>query len=144
MMILGLLNVSAGENNVLDRKIQNVLNQCMTILQQNSFEESAERIIPLMHKSLLDRTQKRLDDDIYRFSFKKAYTNAKNYQAPVKVTRRQRLKTTGIGYGKTYEKGTEYKYWISKKASVAGMPAPLVVFVKEGTTEVKLSYIGSL
>ncbi len=84
--------------------------------------------------------------DTYRYQFKKAQSNAKHYAYPVKVTRILKLRTTEIGHPSvgTYEKGVEYKIWIAKKSSSQGIPAPLVLFFKDGMGEAKLSYIGSL
>ena len=125
-------------------KAVNMLNKFINILHNNSFEKSAKLIVPLVHKTLLDRQNSQLNRDVFRFSFKKAYTHSRNYAYPVVVTRIQKLKTTGVGYGKKYEKGVEYKIWIDKKSSNLGMPAPIVLFFLNGEGEPKLSYIGSL
>ena len=139
------LNLNAKEmpDNLRDKAID-MLNNFINILHNNSFEESAKLIVPLVHKTLLDRQNKQLNRDIYRFSFKKAYEHAKNYTYPIIVTRIQKLKTTGIGYGRKYEKGVEYKIWIEKKSTNLGIPAPIVLFFPKGENKPKLSYIGSL
>ena len=130
----------------LESKATEVINVFLETMQKNSYAKSAKMVVPLMHKSLLTRDQKSLDSDTYRYQFKKAQNNAKHYTYPVHVTRIQKLKTTEIGHPSTgtYEKGVEYKLWIAKKSSSQGMPAPLVLFFKEGSTEAKLSYVGSL
>ncbi len=121
-----------------------VINHFIDVMQHNSFKTSAKKVVPIMHKSLLHAKGMQLDDDTYRYAFKKAYQNAKNYAYPVRVTRVERLHTTGVGYGATYQRGVEYKFWIAKKRGVAGMPAPLVLFFPEGSTVPKLTYVGSL
>ena len=137
--------VSAEEQkSFYEEKAVTVMNQFIVIVQKESFENAAKKVVPLIHKSLLTSNGKSLDDDTYRFSFKKAYNNAKNYIYPIKITRIQKLKTTEIGYGKRYQKGIEYKFWIAKKEGVSGLPAPLVLFFPENTELAKLSYIGSL
>ncbi|MEA1914018.1 MAG: hypothetical protein U9N30_01765 [Campylobacterota bacterium] len=121
-----------------------VLNQFLNILQNNSYYQSSGMVVPLMHRSLLTNNANQLDDDTYRYSFKKAHSNARNYTYPVRITRIQRLKTTGVGYENTYDQGVEYKIWISKNTSQKGAPAPLVVFFKHGAANAQLTYVGSL
>jgi len=97
-----------------------------------------------MHKSLLNKEGTTLDGDTLEFSFKKAFQNAKFYSYPVKITRVQKLKTSEIGYKETHQFGVEYKFWIAKKSSKFGLPAPLVLFFPKDGTQAKLSYVGSL
>jgi hypothetical protein len=148
MIFVLLVTVSvtyAGDKgSIYKQNALKVMNTFMYTLQHNDFEKSSQKIVPLMHKSLLTRNGKSLDDDTYRYSFKKAHMNAKNYKYPIKVTRVQKLRTSGVGYGDTYQKGIEYKFWIAKKQSIAGLPAPLVLFFPKGEKIPKLSYIGSL
>ena len=149
LLMTGLISFVNGQDVMpkeLEAKAAKVLNLFMKTVQENSFEKSAKMVVPLMHKSLLDRGQKVLDRDTYRFSFKKAHTNAKHYTYPVNVTRVQKLRTTEIGHPSvgTHEKGVEYKIWIDKKPSIRGLPAPLVIFFNEGSMDAKLSYVGSL
>ena len=137
------LNANEMPSDLQDRAVS-VLNNFINILHNNSFDKSAVLIVPLVHKSLLGRQNRKLNRDTYRFSFKKAHTHAKNYAYPVVVTRVQKLKTTGIGYGDKYGKGVEYKIWIDKKSTSLGRPAPIVLFFLNGEGKPKLSYIGSL
>ena len=144
VLVCMVLSISLQAGSVYKRNALRVMNRFIYVMQHNSFKTSARKVVPLMHKSLLNARGTRLDDDTYRYSFKKAYQNAKNYAYPVHVTRAQRLRTTGVGYGATYQRGFEYKLWIAKKRGVAGMPAPLVLFFPEGSTVPKLTYVGSL
>jgi len=134
----------AGGGSIYKKNALSVMNKFIYTMQHNSFKKSAKKVIPLMHMSLLNRSKTYLDDDTYRYSFKKAHQNAKHYAYPVYVTRVQKLRTTGVGYGSTYQKGVEYKFWIAKKKGVAGLPAPLVLFFPQGKTVPKLTYVGSL
>ncbi len=149
-MILLIMVLVVGVNaqdkmpKKLEREAIEIINTFIKIMQNNSYDASAKMVVPLMHKSLLKRSQKALDSDTYRYSFKKAQSNAKNYTYPIKITRIQKLRTTEIGYGDTHEKGTEYKLWIAKKDLIGGVPAPLVIFFKDGIGIAKLSYVGSL
>ncbi len=138
------LNVNKTLPKVLEKEAIYVLNKFIEILQTDTFQASAHRVIPLMHKSLLTQDGENMDQDTLSFSFKKAYTNAKNYAYPVKITRIDRLKTTEIGHGNSHEVGIEFKFWIAKKNS-NGYSAPLVLFFKQhGSNEPKLSYVGSI
>jgi len=141
---LNQLNINNKLPKALEKEAIFVLNEFIKTLQNNNFKESAYMSVPLIHKSLLTQDGRELDGDTMRFSFKKAYTNAKNYAYPVKITRIDRLKTTEIGHGNTHEVGVEFKFWIAKK-NRNGYSAPLVLFFKQnGSNEPKLSYVGSL
>ncbi len=134
------------KDDMSDTKRENaiyMLNEFLSILQNNNFNNAAKKSVPLMHRSLLTSNQKDLDGDTKRFSFKKAFTNAKNYNFPVAVTRIDKLKTTEIGHGKNYDAGVEYKIWIAKKES-KGYSAPIVLFFKNGSDNPKISYVGSI
>ncbi len=146
LMIMMVMVPMHAEGEASSAKLQavKVMNHFIHILQRKTFEEAAKKVVPLIHKSLLTHNGKSLDDDTYGYSFKKAYMNAKNYKYPIKVTRVQKLRTTGVGYGDTYQKGIEYKFWIAKKQGTAGLPAPLVLFFPKGQKMPKLTYIGSL
>ena len=147
LVVCLLISSVYGEDvmpKALVQKAGNVMNAFVKNMQEHTYKESAKMIVPLMHKSLLSSDQKSLDDDTYRYSFKKAHMNAKNYSYPIVITRIQKLRTTEIGYGATHEKGVEYKLWIAKNKSSQGLPAPLVVFFNEGSQDAKLSYVGSL
>jgi len=145
VMLMGSMS-SADETmpKELKEKAISVINLFVKTLRDNSYEKSAQLVVPFMQKSLLDNTEKKLDNDTYRYQFKKAYNNVHNYHYPVQITRVQTLKTSSVGYGKSFEKGVEYKLWIAKQEGVSGMPAPLVVFVKEKSNDIQLSYVGSL
>lgn len=143
LFILSVEVMAFSSEDAVENSI-NTINKFIYILQNNDYKTSAQMVVPMMHRSLLGRYQKKLDNDIYSFSFKKAHLKAKKYSYPVKVTRVQKLKTTEIGFGSTYDQGIEYKIWIDKKAGALGMPASIVLFFKEGSKDAKLSYVGSL
>lgn len=144
LLVLSMM-VQGGEGSLYTQQAEKVMNRFLSLLQHDSYEISARKVVPLMHRSLLDRSGKRLDDDTLRFSFKKAHQNAQHYAYPVQITRVQKLRTTGVGHGRTYQKGVEYKYWIRKRKGEIGMPAPLVLFFPRGeAVQPKLSYVGSL
>ena len=120
-----------------------LINELMSILQNNTFGASVQKSIPLIHRSLLTSNQKDLDEDTKRFSFKKAYERAKYYNFPIAVTRIEKIKTTEIGHESTHDVGVEYKIWIAKK-EFKGYPAPIVIFFKKGSDHPKISYVGSI
>jgi len=120
-----------------------LINAFLRILQNNTFDVSAKKTVPLMHRSLLTKDQKYLDEDTKRFSFKKGYGRAKYYNFPIAVTRIEKIKTTEIGHESTHDIGAEYKIWIAKK-EFKGYPAPVVIFFKDGSDNPKISYVGSI
>ncbi len=84
----------------------------------------------LVHASKLDpNNPQQLNADALRFSFKKAFANAKFYEP--KVIRVTATTTTGVGHGATAQLGRLHKYFVAKKPGVNGMPAPIQVFFPE-------------
>jgi hypothetical protein len=123
-----------------------VVNNFMNAINTNASDEmaAAKAAMPFIHKSEFENDGSNLKKDRLDFSFKKAWQNAKFYDAPVNITRIQKQNITAIGFGNTAQKGTAYKVFIKKKEGVAGLPAPLNVFIPEDGTEAKVYYYGSL
>ena len=147
MSFLNGLWAQAEKSNGLDMlnpKAEKLLNEFLTALSIGDSDESAKACLPLVHKSLINKTGDDLTSDLRRFSFKKAHENAKFYQKPVKITRIRKQATTAIGFGETAQKGTVYDYFIAKKSGVPGMPAPIQVFFPLDGTAPRICYTGSL
>jgi hypothetical protein len=122
-------------------KIDQFLKICV---ETPTLEEAAKKVVAanLVHVSMLDKNDKtKLNADKMRFSFKKAYENAKFYET--KITRIQKTSVTAIGFKETAQKGTLFKYWVAKKEGQAGLPAPVQVFFPEGGGEPVLNDFGS-
>jgi len=143
---IGQIGQQAKQSNTQKQAPTELLNHFMEKLLLQDFDESAAAVMPYVHKSNYNASGTALDNDLLSFSFKKAHQNAKFYTYPVRITRSQNLKTTGIGHPSrgTAEQGHEIKYWISKKSGVSGMPAPLVVFFPADGGQATISYMGSL
>jgi hypothetical protein len=105
---------------------------------------AAKAALPFIHRSEYNNEGTDLKKDRLDFSFKKAWQNAKFYDSPVKITRIQKQSITAIGFAATAQKGTCYKVFIGKKTGVAGLPAPLNVFIPEDGSDPKVYYYGSL
>lgn len=114
------------------------------ILSLASASFSHKGALPYLHKSLLAPGGGDVSGDLRRFSFKKAWENAKFYAQPVKITRIRRTGISAIGFRETAEKGKVSDYFVAKKEGVSGMPAPVKIFFPEGGGEPKISYVGSL
>jgi len=149
------LTIGAASNTIkaqdvpldqFDKRGIEVLNKFMDALNANAADENAAAVaaIPYIHKSEYDNTGTALKKDRMDFSFKKAWQNAKFYEAPIKVTRVQKQNLTGIGFQATAQLGVAYKVWVGKKAGVAGLPAPLNIFFPADGTDPKVYYYGSL
>jgi len=129
-----------------DKRGIEVVNKFMDAINANAADQAAaaKAAMPFIHNSEYDNTGTALKRDRMDFSFKKAWQNAKFYESPVKVTRIQKQSLTAIGFGATAQAGTSYKVFIGKKAGVAGMPAPLNVFIPADGSDPKVHYYGSL
>lgn len=127
-----------------DSSAETLLNDFMNALLLEDFSQSAVAVLPFVHKSLLSGSKDGLSRDLLDFSFKKAHSNARFYEVPVKITEVRNTKVTGIGFRETAEAGEERKYWIAKRAGVNGMPAPINVFFPADGGPPKINYMGSL
>jgi hypothetical protein len=127
-----------------DRKAVEVLNKFMQALRIEDADSSAKAVMQYTHRSLWNSEETDLTRDLRQFSFKKAHSNARFYQIPVKVTRVRETAISAIGYGETAEKGKVSDYFVGKKSGVNGMPAPVQIFFPADGSAPKISYMGSL
>lgn len=130
----------------VDARAEKLLNDFLAAMTANpdNMDAAVKAALPFLHKSLLAPGGSDVSADLRRFSFKKAWENAKFYAQPAKITRVRRTGTTAIGFRETAEKGRVIDYFIAKKEGVNGMPAPVKIFFPEGNGEPRLSYLGSL
>jgi len=124
--------------------VKEVLNEYINILQNaTDLDDAALKVKSIFGGHLLN-SKGEVDDDVYYFSLKKDYNNAKFYKYPVEITRISRTLNDYDGYEETLFQGTRYKIWIAKKEGVAGLPAPVpIIKPKTGSPKV-VSVIGSL
>lgn len=129
-----------------DARAEKLLNDFLAALTQNpdNMDAAVKAALPHLHKSLLAPGGGDVTSDLRNFSFKKAWSNAKFYAQPVKITRIRRTGTSAIGFRETAEKGRVTDYFVGKREGVNGMPAPVKIFFPEGGGEPKISYVGSL
>ncbi len=125
------------------KKAEKLLNEFMKAMTLTDYDESAKEVAKLCHKSLLNDNGE-LTKDIYSFSFKKAYNNSKYYQNPVKIVRVRAKESTYTGYGENKEEGKIIDYFIGRKNTKTGMPAPVQVFFPSNGDNPSLVYLGNL
>ena len=130
----------------VDPRAEKLLNDFLAALtaQPDNMDAAVKAALPYLHKSLLAPDGADVTNDLRNFSFKKAWSNAKFYAQPVKITRIRRTGVSAIGFRETAEKGKVTDYFVGKKDGVNGMPAPVKIFFPEGGGEPKISYVGSL
>lgn len=130
----------------VDARAEKLLNDFLAALNAHpdNMDAAVKAALPYLHKSLLAPGGGDVTGDLRNFSFKKAWSNAKFYAQPVKITRIRRTGLSAIGFRETAEKGKVSDYFVGKKEGVNGMPAPVKIFFPEGGGEPKISYVGSL
>lgn len=130
----------------VDARAEKLLNDFLAALtsHQDNMDAAVKAALPHLHKTLLASGGNDVTNDLRNFSFKKAWSNAKFYAQPVKITRIRKTGTTAIGFRETAEKGKVMDYFVAKADGVNGMPAPVKVFFPDGGGEPKISYVGSL
>jgi hypothetical protein len=135
-----------AEEEKPDPKAVALLDSFMGALQANGGDMDAaiKAAKPFLHRSLLSKDGSDVSPDLRRFSFKKAWENAKFYAAPVKITRMRPTGISAIGFKETAEAGKVVDYFIAKKQGVNGMPAPVKIFFPASGGEPRISYIGSI
>lgn len=127
-----------------DPRAEPLLNAFLNALLLADEAACLKALLPLVHKSLLNKMGDALSRDVQEFSFKKARTNAKNYAQPVRITEVRANRVSAIGFGPSAQSGTETKYWIAKREGVGGMPAPVNIFFPADGGPPLISYMGSL
>lgn len=135
-----------AEENPKDPRAVKLLDDFMTALQTNQGDMDAAITAakPFLHRSLLKKDGTDISADLRRFSFKKAWENAKFYASPVNITRVRPTGITAIGFKETAEAGKVVDYFIAKKDGVNGMPAPVKIFFPASGAAPRISYIGSI
>lgn len=130
----------------VDARAEKLLNDFLAALTSSpdNMDAAVKAALPYLHKSLLAPGGGDVSSDLRRFSFKKAWENARFYAQPVKITRIRRTGLSAIGFRETAEKGKVSDYFVAKKEGASGMPAPVKIFFPEGGGDPKISYVGSL
>lgn len=143
-LIAIMIAAPAQPAGVEDDRTADLLTPLLQALLIADEDASARAVVPLVHRSLLDKQGTGLRSTVRDYSFKKAHQNAHFYQLPVRVTRVRPGNLLTIGFRDTAERGRIVSYFIAKKPGVAGPPAPIAVFVPNGGGPVRVSDMGSL
>jgi len=101
-------------------------------------------VLPLVHKSLRTADGKDLDRSVKQFSYKKACTGAQHYGYPPEIKEVHQGNVLTVGFKATAERGRKDKYFVPKKAGVAGRAAPVIIFWPEGGGAPRVLDFGSL
>jgi len=124
-----------------------VINRCLEILLNPNETERLQQIQAVLHSSLLftnpDGTTV-LSRNVKEFSYQKAVQNVAAYHYPAEITSVRQGNEITLGIGPTAESGRTDSYFIAKRAGVAGIPAPIVVFFPDNKSEPKITNLGSL
>jgi hypothetical protein len=124
--------------------VKEVLNEYIKILQNaTDLDDAASKVKKIFAGHLLN-SEGEVDKDVYYYSLKKDFNNAKFYQYPVDITRISRTMNSYDGFQETLFEGTRYKIWIAKKDGVAGVPAPVPIIKPSKGSPKVVSVIGSL
>lgn len=123
----------------------NLINEMLTILTENSFEDAAKKIVPLSHVTLLNKEEDALAANIMMFNLKNAHQNAKNYKNPAEITEiRRMLKIKSVGCSVACDEGFLHRYFIARKEDSEGKSAPVSVFFSKLTNKPLIIDFGSL
>jgi len=146
LMLIG--NLFSQTKDISESKlpddVKEVLNEYIKILQNaTDLNDAASKVKSIFAGHLLN-SEGEVDKDVYYFSLKKDYNNAKFYQYPVEITRISRTMNDYDGFQETLFEGTRYKIWIAKKDGVAGLPAPVPIIKPSKGAPKVVSVIGSL
>jgi hypothetical protein len=146
--LLFAVTATAGRKEItsqeVPRDVIEVLNRYLTILTTSpTLEDCAQKMAGISAGHMLSRNGG-ISDDVFQFSLKKDYQNAKFYKVPAVITRVQVTDNDYDGYGPTLFEGTGYKIWIAKKDGVAGLPAPIPIIKPASGAPKIVTTIGSL
>jgi hypothetical protein len=127
-----------------DERAVRLINQFMTAISNPDEQARLAAVVPLVHKSMLTRDGKDLDDNVKPFSYKKACQNVGCYKIPVGIKYVLKGNNIGVGFQETAERGRIDRYFVVKKDGVAGMPAPIHIFWPDSGGEPTIIDFGSL
>ncbi|MDQ7825847.1 MAG: hypothetical protein RDV48_23800 [Candidatus Eremiobacteraeota bacterium] len=143
ILMLGAARAQAIEKIKPDPAAVALLNEFLTALSIPDDEKRLKAVLPLVHKSLIAKNGD-LDRNVKDFSYRKACENVRFYQQPASIYEVHKGNVFTIGFKETAEQGRNDKYFINKKAGVAGRPAPLHVFFPSSGGPPKITNMGSL
>ncbi|MCA9544899.1 MAG: hypothetical protein KC613_10930 [Myxococcales bacterium] len=127
-----------------EAKAVEIITQFLNAARIEDEGKRLQAVLPLLHKSMKSADGKDLPPNVKRYSYKKACDGAKFYQVPAKIFEVHKGNTVTVGFKETAEKGRTDKYFVEKKAGIAGRPAPLHVFFPADGGAPTLINIGSL
>ena len=143
VMLLGRAS-HAVERIAPDPRGVELVNSFLKALSVQDEQVRLQAVLPLMHRSCLTPDGRDLDRNVKEFSYRKACGGVGCYEIPAVVTEVHKGNITTIGFRETAETGRTDKYFVAKKAGVAGRPAPLHVFFPASGGAPTLVNIGSL
>ncbi|PKL51345.1 MAG: hypothetical protein CVV42_00405 [Candidatus Riflebacteria bacterium HGW-Riflebacteria-2] len=117
--------------------VLNVLYEYAEVLKSETLEKCAEAFVAIAGGGLVNEAGDALRGDVPQFSLKKDFRNFRFYAMPLKITRVNKRRSNGDGYGESAIAGWVYKIWIAKKKGVNGMPAPISIMVPENHPTIK-------
>ena len=141
-MVVSVLLLAQSRRNDISikdtpKEVIEVLKEYVQILKSENLDKCAEKMISVAGGGLVNETAEKLRIDVPQFSLKKDFNNIKFYADPIKITRVNKRKSNGDGYGASAIRGFIYKIWIDKKKGGRGMPAPISIMVPEGHSTIK-------
>lgn len=127
-----------------DPKAVKLVGQVLKALATADAGKRLAAVLPLVHKSLRTADGKDLARTVKDYSYKKATTGAQHYIYPPEIFEVHQGNTVTVGFKETAERGRKDKYFVKKKAGVAGRPAPIIIFWPEGGGAPRVLDFGSL
>jgi hypothetical protein len=127
-----------------DPKVEQLVKDVLAALQTPDEAARIKAVLPLVHKSLLNKEGTDLSSNVKQFSFKKASVGANNYLP--EITEVQKGGVVTVGFKETAESCRKDKYFIKAKDpdGKGFRPAPIVVCLPQNGGEPRILDFGSL
>ena len=126
-------------NDQQDKKALNLINRLFLLL--NTFEPNigAQKVVPLIHKSLI--VQGELELNFKKYKFWKAYEKIHLYKTPAEIKNKKNSGRKTIGILLNKEHGTEWIYTLKKIEDLGGITGKVRIFFPDNESEPKISSI---
>ena len=119
----------ARPNMVQEEAALKLINSLFELMYRYKSDIGAQRVIPLIHKSLIQKGQ--LELNFKRYKFGKAYEKIDLYRNPVEIKSKKNSGRKTLGILLNQENGEEWIYTLKKVEDLGGITGKIRIFFRK-------------